>query len=79
MTENITTCMMQYHMLAVDSTKDLKVLKADGVVGLAPSAQRTRAKIFIDELYQANIIDSRVFSFYLANDWDNYPQSILEP
>ena len=66
--KNITTCIFDYRFLAVDYTSDLEELKSDGVLGLAPSSQRTRAPVFIDELYQKGIIDNRVFSFYMAED-----------
>ena len=60
--------MQDFRFLAVDKTSDLNSLKADGVLGLAPSSQGTRSPLFIDELYQNGIIDNRIFAFYMAED-----------
>lgn len=53
-------------MLSVFQTIDLDGLMADGILGLAPSAQKTEADLFIDELYNAGVIDKRIFSLYIA-------------
>lgn len=45
---------------------DLDGLQADGILGLAPSTQRTQAELFIEELYTQGLIDKKIFSFYLA-------------
>eukprot|EP00347_Sterkiella_histriomuscorum_P006554 403352331 len=72
--ETLATCITDYRFLAVDKTQDLDRLKADGVLGLAPSSQRTRASLFIDELYQNGIIDNRIFAFYMAEDGQMNPE-----
>jgi len=48
-------------------TQDLSGLKADGILGLSPSSQSTGAMLIVDELYNAGIIDSRIFSFYISS------------
>jgi hypothetical protein len=53
-------------MLSVIQTVDLEGMMADGILGLAPSSQKTHADLFIDELYSHGIIEKRVFSFYIA-------------
>jgi hypothetical protein len=53
-------------MLAVVQTNDLSGLKADGILGLAPSTQRTQSSLFLDELYNNGIIDNKIFSFYIS-------------
>lgn len=56
--------MKDFKMLAVERTSaDLSELMADGILGLAPSTQRTKASLFIEELYNNGIIDKRIFSF----------------
>ena len=52
-------------MLSVIKIEGLSGLMSDGVVGLAPTAQRTQASVLIDELYWNRIISDRVFSFKL--------------
>lgn len=42
-------------------------MKADGILGLAPSSQRTQSSVFINELFNSGIIDKRVFSFYITS------------
>jgi len=66
LTRDNSTCLKDYNMLSVFMTKDLKSMKADGILGLAPSQQKTRASVFINELFYAGIIDKRVFSFYVT-------------
>lgn len=41
-------------------------MKADGILGLSPSSQRSTASLFVDELYNAGIIDQKMFSFYIS-------------
>jgi cathepsin D len=52
-------------MLSVIATTGLDGLSSDGLLGLAPSNQMTLANVFIDKLYDAGVIDNKVFSFYL--------------
>jgi hypothetical protein len=40
---------------------------ADGIIGLTPSGQRTGYNIFMEQLYNSDIIKSRVFSFDLES------------
>ena len=57
-------------MLSVFQTDDLTGLKADGIVGLSPSNQRSGAALFINELYNSGVIDQRVFGFYVSKGAD---------
>ena len=60
-----TSCIENFKMLSVIKIEGLSGLMSDGVVGLAPTAQRTQASVLIDELYWNRIISDRVFSFKL--------------
>lgn len=53
-------------MLSIVSMRELDGLISDGILGLAPSNQRTEASLFIDELKNSGVIDKRVFSFYIT-------------
>jgi len=48
-------------MTIVESIR-LDAVYADGIIGLAPSPQRTGKTLFIDQLYKNNLIRDRVFS-----------------
>ena len=48
--------MSGFQLLAITHVDGLEGLYGEGVVGLAPTAQRTDASIFIDELYRSGII-----------------------
>jgi hypothetical protein len=50
-------CVDNMNMLSVIATTGLTGLSSDGLLGLAPSNQRTRSKVFINELYSRRIID----------------------
>ena len=52
-------------MLSVVQTQGLEGLSSDGIIGLAPSNQKTKASLFVDELYNSGKIDKRIFSFKL--------------
>jgi Eukaryotic aspartyl protease len=58
-----STCIKDFKMLSVIQTSGLEGLSADGIIGLAPSTQRTKASLFVDELYNAGQISKRIFSF----------------
>lgn len=50
-------------MLSAVNTEALNGLMADGILGLAPSTQKTKASLFIEELYNSRVIEKKVFSF----------------
>ena len=62
---NESMCIDEFKMLAVTYVEGLEGLYGDGVVGLAPSAQRSDASVFIDELYRERIIQKKIFSMEL--------------
>jgi cyclophilin family peptidyl-prolyl cis-trans isomerase len=53
-------------MLSVYRTSELKSMKSDGILGLAPSTQRSASSVFIKELQKAGVIDKQMFSFYIT-------------
>ena len=61
-------------LMEVDETQKLDALKFNGVLGLSPNNQHintvdgVQSISFIDNLYSDGLIDSRVFSLYLADD-----------
>lgn len=57
------TCVSDFKMLSVVQTSGLEGLSSDGIIGLAPSSQKTKASLFVDEMYNAGKIDKRIFSF----------------
>lgn len=61
-----TSCLNDFKMLSVIQTNELGGLAADGILGLAPSAQKTQASLFIEELFNAGLIEKKMFSLYLA-------------
>lgn len=66
LTQDNTTCLNDYKLLSVYRTSQLKAMKADGILGLAPSSQRTQAQLFVERLYDEGIIDQKLFSFYIT-------------
>ena len=59
-------CVKDYKLLTINYAKDFAGLKADGVLGLAPSNQGGNSNLFIDELYNAGVVKQKTFGFYLA-------------
>ena len=57
-------------MLSVINIEGLEGLNSDGIVGLAPTSQRTQASVLIDELYWNRFINEKVFSFKLSKPGD---------
>ena len=55
--------MTNYNLLGVFIETELTGLQADGILGLAPNNQGTKADIFIDWLKREGIIEEKVFSF----------------
>lgn len=49
-------CLPRFTMLGIYLSHELDDLKADGILGLAPSNQGSRSKLFVEELYNAGII-----------------------
>ncbi|CDW71184.1 eukaryotic aspartyl protease family protein [Stylonychia lemnae] len=66
LSKNQSTCMKDYSILSVFRTSELDSLQADGILGLAPSNQRTKSSVFVEELFKHGIIKERVFSFYVS-------------
>jgi hypothetical protein len=44
-------CATNYKLLAVFLETDLSNLQCDGILGLAPNSQNTKADVFLDRLY----------------------------
>ena len=57
-------------MLSITNIEGLEGLTSDGIVGLAPTSQRTQASVLIDELYWNRFINEKVFSFKLSKPGD---------
>jgi hypothetical protein len=57
------TCADDVSFLGVVVTTGLEGLKSDGILGLAPSNQGSEADMFLDELFYAGLISSRVIAF----------------
>eukprot|EP00347_Sterkiella_histriomuscorum_P014563 403360402 len=66
LTSDDSSCMKDYNMLSVFQTSDLQELQADGILGLAPSNQRTKSSVFVEELFKSGVIAERIFSFYIS-------------
>ena len=47
----------------IEESIRLDAIYADGIIGLAPSPQRTGKKLFMDELYSQGLVRDRMFSF----------------
>eukprot|EP00347_Sterkiella_histriomuscorum_P000579 403375303 len=65
-TNNQETCLNNFNFLAVFVASDLSGLQCDGIVGLSPSNQFSGSDLFIDKLYQNNIISKKMFSLSLG-------------
>ena len=63
-------CLPDFKMLSVINIQGLEGLTSDGIVGLAPTSQRTQASVLIDELYWNRFINEKVFSFKLSKPGD---------
>ena len=48
------------------STYNLHGLKADGILGLAPSSQGTKSSMVLDELYNQGLLSKRIFSVMIG-------------
>ena len=48
--------------LKVNSTENLDWFEWNGVIGLAPTTQRTFAELFMYQIDNANLVDKLVFS-----------------
>lgn len=59
------SCLSDYKFIAITEEKDMIHMVSSGVLGLAPSSQRSNSKMFISELYNAGIIKQKVFSMKL--------------
>ena len=77
---NTTSCAEDQIWIAIEESRDLDAMKADGILGLSPGKmeingdpllQGERSKSFIDNLYDQGIIKERVFSFFLS-DYNDY-------
>lgn len=60
--------------LNVYSTSGLAGLRADGILGLAPTNQNTRADLLLDELKKQEVINNRMFSLFIGENEE--PNSI---
>ena len=54
-------------MLVIEDSWDLKGLYADGILGLAPTAQRGKADLVVQKLYEQGSIPENVFSFQIGD------------
>ena len=70
------TCVSDFKMLSVVQTSGLDGLSSDGIIGLAPSNQKTKSALFVDELFNAGQIDKRIFSFKI-NSIESGKQSLF--
>lgn len=43
-------------------------LKADGIMGLSPTAQNTEADLLIDEIADADLVPNKMFSLLIGDD-----------
>ena len=53
-------------MLVIEQSWDLKGLYADGILGLAPTAQRGSADLVVQKLYEQGAIPENIFSFQIG-------------
>lgn len=66
-------CDNTYRVLGVYKADALSNLKASGIVGLAPvNSKGSSYPLFMEEMYNAGAITSKVFSLYITNYFDGY-------
>jgi cathepsin D len=53
-------------MMLIEESWDLKGLYADGILGMSPSAQRGKADLVVQKLYEQGSIPQNVFSFQVG-------------
>lgn len=58
-------CMPAFRFQTVVGQKDLNGLAGAGIIGLSPSAQETRAQLFVPTLFRQHAIRQNMFAMFI--------------